>query len=136
MAEDFIRFVVPKRTDPDSQTAVGLVAIAYELAESDDVEPVLRDQLRELLAWIEANVPVPERFNRTTSKGWYRRATRGIAWLRATADQPLATFRSLAAVVTACGHEVAEIRATRVGYITHEDDIQVIAEPFRDTRTR
>lgn len=136
MAEEFVRFVVPTRTHPDSETAIGLVAVAYELAESEDVEQGLRNQLAELLAWIETNVPLPERFNRTTSKGWYRRTTRGIAWLRATADLHIARCRSLAAVVTTCGYEVAELRETRVGYITHEDDIQVVAEPFRDTRTR
>ena len=54
----------------------------------------------------------------------------------ATATAHLAAFRSLAATVAAYGYVVAEVRETRVGYVVHEDDVQVVAEPFRDTRTR
>jgi hypothetical protein len=135
-AEELVRFVVPTRTHPDSGTAIGVVAIAYELAKSDAVDPALQEKLATLLTWIETNIALPTRFNRTTSKGWYRRTTRGISWLRSTATSHIEMLRALAAVVTECGHEVRELRETRVGYITHEDAFQVVAEPFRDTRTR
>lgn len=39
-------------------------------------------------------------------------------------------------VVARCGYEVSEVRETRVGYLTYEDEVQVVAEPFRDTRLR
>jgi 16S rRNA U516 pseudouridylate synthase RsuA-like enzyme len=136
MTHEFIRFIVPNRTDPDSGTAIGIVAVAYELAESDKVAQPLRDQLASLLRWIERNVSLPRRFNRTKSKGWYRRNTRGISWLRVTADEHLGKFRSLADVVKQCGCNVTELRETRIGYITHEDAVQAVAEPFRETRTR
>ena len=97
---------------------------------------MLRGQIAELIGWIEAQVPLPDRFNRTTSKGWYRRTPRGISWLRASASRHLDVFRALAALVTTCGCDVAELRETRVGYVAYEDDVQVVAEPFRDTRTR
>lgn len=41
----------------------------------------------------------------------------------------------LAAVVAKCGYAVAEVWEDRVGYVTYEDDEQVVAEPFRDTKT-
>ncbi len=33
------------------------------------------------------------------------------------------------------GHMVVVLHETRVGYIVYEDDVQVIAEPFYNTRT-
>jgi hypothetical protein len=46
-----------------------------------------RTVLRELidLAWFGSNLAEPARFNRTRSKGYYRRQTRGIACFRQTA---------------------------------------------------
>jgi hypothetical protein len=76
----------------------------------------------------------PDRFNRTTSTGWYRRETRGICWLRATASEHIQAFRALAAVLVRCGCQVRELRETRIGYVIYQDDVQVVAEPFRDTR--
>jgi hypothetical protein len=110
--------------------------MAYELSRSTDVNHELQAELSRLLTWIEHNVELPDRFNRTTSKGWYRRETRGISWLRAGAVQHVQAFRSLADVVARCGYEVSEIHETRVGYLIYEDDVQVVAEPFRDTRLR
>lgn len=43
---------------------------------------------------------------------------------------------NLAACIAKCGHATAELRSERVGYVVYEDEIQVIAEPFRDTPTR
>lgn len=133
---EFVRFVVPSRIHHESQTAIGVVAVAYELSHSTDVNEELQAELRRLLTWIERNLDVPDRFNRTKSKGWYRRETRGISWLRASADEHVQAFRSLADVVARCGFEVSEVRETRVGYLTYEDEVQVVAEPFRDTRLR
>jgi hypothetical protein len=42
----------------------------------------------------------------------------------------------LAGWITRCGYQTVEIRSERVGYVVYEDDIQVIAEPFRDTPTK
>lgn len=133
---EFVRFVVPARIHHESQTAIGVVAVAYELSRSTDVNEELQAELRRLLTWIECNLDVPDRFNRTKSKGWYRRETRGISWLRASADEHVQALRSLAEVVARCGYEVSEVRETRVGYLTYEDEVQVVAEPFRDTRLR
>lgn len=39
-------------------------------------------------------------------------------------------------VLEANGHSVHVVRENRMGYIVCEDDAQVIAESFADTRTR
>ena len=136
MAGEFVRFVVPTVRHDESQTAIGLVALAYELSDAAETSETNREALQRSLTWLEDHLEVPDRFNRTKSKGWYRRATRGLSWLRASAADHLAAMRSLADVVSRCGYIVEEIRASRVGYVIYEDDAQVVAEPFRDTRTR
>ena len=42
----------------------------------------------------------------------------------------------LAACITKCGHVTAEVRSERVGYVIYQDELQLIAEPFRDTPTK
>jgi hypothetical protein len=113
---------------------MGIVSFAYELERSADVDESVRAELTRYLTWISHNLDVPDRFNRTNSKGWYRRETRGLSWLRLSAADHVRAFRALAEVVTRCGHVVTEIHETRVGYLVYEDEVQVVAEPFRDTR--
>lgn len=136
VAGDFVRQVVPGWIHRESQRAIGVIAAGHALL---DGRPVLdvegRRELVRLLRWFEEHLPVPARFNRTTSKGWYRRDTRGISWLRATAQGHVAAMEALADFLVGCGHRTAEIRTSRVGYVVYEDDVQIVAEPFRDTPT-
>lgn len=120
-SRECIRFVV---------RGIGLVPFAYDLLERVDDANV-----RETLDWFEQHLDVPDRFNRTTSKGWYRRETRGLSWFRASALEHVARMRDLAEAVRRHGHEVHELRTERVGYVTYEDEVQVVAEPSRETPT-
>jgi hypothetical protein len=104
----FIRFVLAHRHQ-DSGVEEGVFRIAYALRDSVDLEPADRDVLAEILTWVEKNLETPTRFNRTTSKGFYRRKTPG--------------------------HSVVMLSEPRVGYVIHDDAFQVVAEPFSDTRT-
>jgi hypothetical protein len=133
---ELVRFVVPAVIHDESQNAVGVITLAYELVDAPDTSGDVRQDLQKLLTWFEAALAVPDRFNRTKSKGWYRRKTRGISWLRCSAEEHVAAMRRLADAVSRCGHTVAEVRSDRPGYVIYEDDVQVVAEPFRDTRTK
>jgi hypothetical protein len=75
----FIRFVLARR-HPDSGVEDGLFTLASRTSRFSEVETADRDELAEDLAWFEKNLETPSRFNRTKSKGFYRRQTRGIAW--------------------------------------------------------
>ena len=92
--------------------------------------------LAEMLAWFEKILPTPERFNRTKSKGFYRRRTRGIAWFRDSATECLSRMHRIRVILETYGHPVTMLTETRVGYVTYEDEFQVVAEPFSDTQTR
>ena len=120
---------------PDSGVSDGVFRAAYRLAEASDVAASDREVLRETLAWFEKNLRRPSRFNRSASKGWYRRNTRGIAWFRQSARECIARMYELSACLERNGYRVRRICEDRIGYIVYEDDLQVIAEPFSDTRT-
>ena len=130
----FIRFVLARR-HPDSGVEDGAFALAYELRDSPHVEIADRDVLIENLAWFEKNLETPTRFNRTKSKGFYRRKTRGIAWFKDTATDHLSRMHQIKAVLEHYGHSVVMLSETRVGYVIHDDAFQVVAEPFSDTQT-
>lgn len=130
----FLRFIV-EEIDPDSGVAVGLFHCAYKLRDSIDVPEDDRKILREHLAWFEDRLPQPRRFNRTKSKGYYRRKTKGISWFRETAKEHLARMEAVRRIAEALGHSVRLIREERVGYVVYEDEYQVVAEPFKETRS-
>ena len=64
----------------------------------------------EILKWFDKNLLEPDRFNRSSSKGFYRRATRGIAWLRDTATDCVSRMHHLKDILEAHGHQVSIIR--------------------------
>jgi len=90
----------------------------------------------EHLTWFAKHLSVPERFNRSASKGYYRRNTKGIAWFRDSAEQHISHMHELKRIAEANGHVVTLISDDRIGYVVYQDAAQVIAEPFADTRTR
>jgi hypothetical protein len=130
----FIRFITANR-HPDSDVPDGLFGLAYTLRDDPAVNEEDRDTLAKTLHWFEKNVATPDRFNRTTSKGFYRRKARGIAWFRDTASECVSRMHAIKEILESHGHPVTVLHEIRVGYIVYEDDVQVIAEPFADTRT-
>jgi hypothetical protein len=134
VAMAFLRFVVATR-DPDSGVEEGLFRAAYTLRRSKNTTADHRRALAELLSWFDSHLPTPKRFNRTSSKGFYRRNARGIAWFRDSAHEHLLRMHQLRGILQSCGYSVEMIREDRIGYIVYEDAVQVVAEPFSDTRT-
>jgi len=130
----FIRFALAQR-NPDSGVEDGTFRLAYELRDSLHVDAADRSVLAAHLLWFEKNLETPTRFNRTKSKGFYRRNTRGIAWFKDTATEHLARMHQINAVLEQYGHRITMLAESRVGYRIYEDTFQVIAEPFSDTQT-
>jgi len=130
----FVRFVISD-IHPGSGVKNGLFDLVYTLRDSDDVLEEHRQLLADHLAWFAKGLPKPRRFNRTSSKGYYRRATKGIAWFRDTATEHIARMHEMKRIAEVYGHIVDVIVEERVGYLVYEDEAQVVAEPFADTRT-
>jgi hypothetical protein len=130
----FMRFVLGGR-HPDSGVEDGLFDAAYALRSAKELSPADRSALEEALSWFEKNLATPKRFNRTKSKGFYRRNARGIAWFRDSAHEHLRRMHQLRRLLERHGHSVELLQEDRLGYIVYEDAVQVVAEPFADTRT-
>jgi len=131
---EFLRFVLSTR-NPDSGIEDGVFVVAYKLRDNPDVGADDRRLLAESLEWFEKHLLTPQRFNRTTSKGHYRRKTKGISWFRDTATECVERMERLKTLLESNGHPVTVLREKRVGYVVYEDDVQVVAEPFADTQT-
>jgi hypothetical protein len=128
----YLRFVVQRVTE-GSAYREGVFQTAYDLCESDVIPDPDRQAISDLLEWFRRNLPTPDRFNRTTSKGYYRRNTRGLSWLKPTATQHLQKMRQLTEVLHRHDHSTEMLATERPGYVVYEDQFQVIAEPFKDT---
>ena len=130
----FLRFVLPSN-HPDSGTRDGVFEAAYQLSQSGELSESQKQEIDAVLHWFEKQLNTPTRLNKTGSKGWYRRAPKGISWLKPTAEAHLAKLRSLATILEDHGLQVTMIKTRNPGYEVYEDDHQVVAEPFRDTVT-
>ncbi len=126
----FLRFVLP-RSHPDTGVEEGIFSAAYGLRESAQISTSDRQSLEGLLAWFDANLAKPQRFNSSKSKGYYRRRTAGISWIKHTAAEHMAKMRALIAILEKNGYQVSQITTDRPGYVVFEDDHQMVAEPFR-----
>jgi len=131
-SSSYLRFVL-QQIHPDSGVPEGLFSTGYALRDDDETPPYDRDNLAAILSWFDDNMEVPTRFNRSSSKGVYRRTTKGISWFKTTAWEHIEKMRDLAAVLAEHGHLIDEIRTERPGYIVYEDTVQIVAEPFADT---
>jgi hypothetical protein len=100
----------------------GLFVPAYKLRDDPALSETEREQLSDTLDWFETNLKTPARFNRTRSKGYYRRNTRGIAWFRDTANECISRMHVVKRLIESHGYAVAVIDETHVGYIVSEGE--------------
>jgi hypothetical protein len=62
------------------------------------------------------------------------RGYKAISWFKDTAKEHLARARELVAILENHGLVVTMLKAERVGYVVYEDDFQIVAEPFAETK--
>jgi hypothetical protein len=112
--QTLFRFVLPD-SHPDTGVRDDIFGAAYDLYDGNQISVADRQTLKDLLAWFETNLATPSRFNRSKSKGYDRRRTAGISWLKPTASQHLAKMRELAAILENNGYRVSQITSKRPG---------------------
>ena len=128
----YLRFVTHANNER-SGLPEGIFQAAYRLRREKPLGEAEADELSRHLVWFDEYLDAPGRFNRTSSKGWYRRNTRGISWIKDTATEHIQRLRKISDILDRHGVLVEMIRTDRLGVIIHEDDFQVVAEPFRET---
>ncbi|MEO1159074.1 MAG: hypothetical protein AAFW74_01300 [Pseudomonadota bacterium] len=129
----YLRFVIQSK-HPHTGVEEGLFRPAYALRRSGKLPQYEYAELDKLLKWFGENLQVPTRFNRTKSKGYYRRNSRGISWLKPTSLQCISKMRALAVIMSWHGYHTTMIKTARPGYVVYEDDHQIVAEPFSDAQ--
>jgi len=130
----FVRFVA-NNTTPLSGKREGVLQLANTLKKSGDLPTPELIQLTAALDWLDTHLPTPSRFNRTTSKGSYRRETAGLSWLKDSATDAIERIWIIVNILNSHGHHVSMLTTDRPGYIVFEDVYQIVAEPFADTPT-
>jgi hypothetical protein len=127
----FLRFV---GTDVDPRTGQpeGLMTIAYRLRDSGALDIADEVQLKLHLDWMAETVPIPSRFAR--GRNVNHKETHGLSWVRADATECVGHLYAIAEIVGRHGVVVNVLQTARPGYVVHEDDWQVVAEPFHGER--
>ena len=108
----YLRFVVAG-SHPDTAVAPGLFVVAYALRNAPETSANDRDALAALLDWFSVKLQIPRRFNRSKSKGYYRRATKGIAWFREDAHDHVRRMHQLKVILEANGYIVRVVQEER-----------------------
>ena len=125
-----IRFIIG-RTDPDSGRRQGLFQALAELREPGRMLEHDHARLSAIGDWFDENLRVPTRFSRAT--GPLRKA-QAICWFRDSARRHIAKMWEYESVLRDYGVDVLVIRTRKPGYIVYQDEHQVAAYPFAETR--
>jgi len=129
----YLRFILMQK-HPHTGVEEGVFKSAYALRRSGKPVQYEYDELDQMLKWFGKNLPVPTRFNRTKSKAYLNRNSRGISWLKPTSTKCISNMHALAVIMRRHGHHVSMIKTSRPGYIVYEDEHQIVAEAFSDMR--
>ena len=122
----YLRFVVSER-DENSDHEAGIFSALYALERRGELDVGEIAWFREAEAWLNANLPRPDRF------AWSARPNapeRAISWLKSTAGQHVSRVRELVSLLEHKGIAVSELRTEKPGYVLYEDEHQVVAMPF------
>ncbi len=122
-----LRFVIPNRDQRTGQP-MGLMTLAYRLLGSSELTGEDDHELRQLVEWMETQVPIPSRFARKRNVS--HKETHGISWMKADAAEAIRHLHFIAEIVRRYGYSVDIMQTERPGYVVHEDAWQVVAEPF------
>lgn len=127
----FVRFVIHKN-DGDSGRRQGIFQAISELEYEGGLLEHEQRQYDEIYEWFRHNLKKPRSFSRS-SKPHAKNVA--LSWFKDTAVEHLAKMHALSQILNAHGIIVEVLRTNRPGYIVYEDQLQVAAEPFKETTT-
>lgn len=131
---ELIRFA-GRDLDPASGRPLGIFQLAAELANSRRLPASDHRRLTALRTWFNEHLAQPRRFShwkdgwRRSAYGWQRQPI-AISWFRSDAVQCLKYAEAMADLLRTYGIHVDRLTCTNPGYITYEDEYQVVAVPF------
>lgn len=111
----------------------GVFQIAAKLRDGGTLDSHEEELLHELRAWFSTNLERPTRFT-SAKPPYYRKRQNGISWFKASAREHISRMREMIAVLENNGVHVRTIKTVRPGYVVYEDEFQVVAVPFADSK--
>jgi hypothetical protein len=128
----YLRFVV-REINQESERELGVFHALGNLRDEEKLSTHEREQHDSIVQWFREHSEEPTRF--TASKPpFYRKKNKAISWFKDTAHEHLCRARELVVILEHHGISVRMSKANRVGYVVYEDEFQIVAEPFADTR--
>lgn len=127
----YLRFVT-NEIDPDSGRRLGALNAFFDLRRDGRLLPWEHDRADEISRWFDKNLKRPASFSRSTRANPLEKA---LSWFKDGAANHIARMREAAAILESHGVTVEIIATDRPGYITYDDEHQIVAEPFSDTPT-
>ena len=116
----YVRFVVgTDRELPRTQT--GVVTELRLLKESGDLPDYEVEHVDEIFEWMNAAYRVPPFEGRNWSPD-------AISWFKDSAQDLIAVFRDINAILEQYGRPVRMLRTAKPGMILYEDDEQIVAQ--------
>ena len=127
----YIRFVV-NAFDEDSGRRLGLFHAARELCERHSVSVDEEFQLLAIRDWFNEHLEKPDSFSNSKKPN-----AKGVAisWFKDNAIQHIAKMSEMPRILEAHDINVEVLKTARPGYIVYEDNHQVTAEPYAETKT-
>lgn len=123
----FVRFVTTE-IHLDSGQRMGAFQAAYRLIRAETLPVWAHNRLADIIDWFCEHMPAPpHRFFDDP---------RAICWFRHDADLHITRLAALARRLEEAGAHIERIWTRKPGYVKYEDEIQVVAVPYRDTFRR
>jgi hypothetical protein len=119
--------------DEDSERELGVFHAVGNLRDEQKLNTHEEEQHDSIVEWFNEHLQTPTRC--TASKPpFYRKKSKAISWFKDTAHEHLERVRELVVILERHGISVRMLKENRVGYVVYEDEFQIVAQPFADTR--
>jgi uncharacterized protein (DUF305 family) len=128
----YVRFVVAD-IDEGSERERGIFQAAYRLSKAGMLDAFEMERWGHIDEWFGKHLKKPSRFT-AAKPPYYRKKKRALSWFKDSAREHLSFIRELVAILEHHGIAVRMLTERRVGYIVYEDEHQIVAEPFADTK--
>jgi hypothetical protein len=128
----FLRFVTSE-VHQESHEELGVFQAAFRLRNNGALSKQEEAAFEEIREWFSRNLKSPARFT-SAKPPFYRKRQSGISWFKDSAQEHINKIREMAALLERHDVAVQMITSTRPGYIVYEDDFQIVAAPFADSK--
>jgi hypothetical protein len=131
LRQTYVRFVTGD-VNSESQREAGVFQAAYRLRDAGTLDDYDAAHLTEHLNWFNSHLEKPNRFT-AAKPPYYRKKNRAISWFKETATEHITRMWEIIRLLESHGLSVRMIKTDRPGYVTYEDEHQIVAEPFADS---